>query len=42
MSCNSDVYAIVSEPERKVYFIDFKWLRENYRKGEYKVIPHAD
>lgn len=35
-----DIYAIVSESERKIYYIDFKKLKEFYKMGEYKEIPH--
>ena len=37
-----DIYSIVSEQERKIYFIDFSWLKRNYKRGKYKVIPHSD
>ena len=40
MYSNYDIYAIVSESERKIYYIDFKKLKEFYKKGEYKEIPH--
>ena len=41
MSCNGDLYAIVSQSERKIYLLDYKKLREIYKKGEFKVINHA-
>lgn len=41
MHNNTDIYVVVSQPERKIYVIDFKVLQSNYRKGEFKVIPHA-
>ena len=41
MHGNSDVLAIVSTKENKIYFIDFKILKENYTKGTYKKITHA-
>ena len=41
MSCQGDLYAIVSQPERKIYLLDYAKLREIYKKGEFKVIPHA-
>lgn len=40
MSCHSDILAVVSQAEQKIYFIDFHILKENYRKGEYKIIDH--
>lgn len=36
-----EIYCVVSRPERKIYVIDFKKLHDNYKKGEYKVVPHA-
>ena len=41
MSCKGDIYAIVSQPERKIYLLDYAKLREIYKKGNFKVIPHA-
>jgi hypothetical protein len=41
MSCKGDIYCIVSQPERKLYILDYKRLREIYKKGEFKVIPHT-
>lgn len=40
MDCDCDIYAVVSEQQRKIYVIDFKVLKSNYRKGEYKEIQH--
>lgn len=37
----TDIYVVVSQQERKIYIIDFKVLQQIYRKGEFKVIPHA-
>lgn len=34
------IYCVVSEPERKIYVIDFKVLKSIYRKGENKIINH--
>lgn len=42
MYSDYDIYAIVSEQNKQIYFIDFSWLREHYKKGRYKVIPHSD
>ena len=41
MSCKGDLYAIVSQQERKIYLLDYARLREIYKKGQYKVIPHT-
>lgn len=41
MSCKGDYYAIVSQSERKIYLLDYKVLRQIYKKGTYKVIPHT-
>ena len=36
-----EVYCIVSQPERKIYFYDFGKLKEVYKSwGEFKVIRH--
>lgn len=42
MQSDYDVIAIVSQPERKIYFIDFEILKQNYKKGEFRVIRHYD
>lgn len=42
MQSEYDVMAIVSQPERKIYFIDFEILKQNYKKGEFRVIKHFD
>ena len=37
------IYCVVSEQERKMYFMDFKVLKAIYRSyGYYKEIPHYD
>lgn len=41
MSCESNIYCVVSEAERLIYVLDFWKLKEIYKKGEYKVIPHT-
>ena len=41
MHSNYDVYCIVSQAERKIYVLDFKILKEIYKKGQHRVIPHA-
>ena len=40
MHNESDYYCIVSEPERKIYVLDFKKLQSIYRKGQYKEFNH--
>lgn len=40
MQSNSDIYAIVSQKENRIYLIDFKVLQANYKLGEYKAIEH--
>ena len=37
MQSDYDVVAIVSQPERKIYFIDFEILKQNYKKGDFRV-----
>lgn len=39
---DTDVYCVVSQEERKIYVIDFKVLRQIYKKGEFKIIPHFE
>lgn len=40
MYSDYEIYCVVSEPERKIYIIDFKILKSIYRKGENKIINH--
>lgn len=40
MYSNYDIYAVVSQEQRKIYVIDFRVLKKNYRKGSFKVIEH--
>lgn len=40
MSCDSDVLAIVSYQGQCVYFIDFRVLKEKYKRGSFKLIDH--
>ena len=40
MDGESDVFAIVSKAENKIYFIDFKILKANYRLGEFKKLDY--
>lgn len=40
MYSDYDIFCVVSQPERKMYFIDFKVLQQIYKKGDYKEIHH--
>ena len=40
MFCDSDILAVVSKKEQKIYFIDFHILKEKYKQGTYKEIDH--
>lgn len=40
MYSDYEIYCVVSEPERKIYIIDFKILKSIYSKGENKIINH--
>lgn len=40
MQSDYDIYAVVSEQQRKIYVINFECLQQNYRKGSYKEIVH--
>lgn len=40
MKKSYDILAVVSKSENKIYFIDFHTLKQNYRKGEFKLIKH--
>lgn len=43
MQSEYDIYCIVSQPEQKIYVIDFKDLQRIYKKiGMYKEIEHPD
>ena len=41
MYCDSDYYCVVSKQKKTIYVIDFKILKQIYKKGEHKVIKHA-
>lgn len=41
MAYDYDIYAVVSQAGRKIYFIDFPILRDNYKKGIFKQIEHS-
>ena len=42
MHSDYEVYCVVSQHERKLYFIDFKKLQANYKKGFYKEMAHPE
>lgn len=37
-----EIYCVVSQEERKIYVMDFKVLKANYKKGEFKAIHHPE
>lgn len=37
-----DVYVVVSKQERKIYVLDGKVLKANYKLGQYKYIQHSE
>lgn len=40
MDGDSDIFTIVSQPEEKIYVIDFKVLKKNYRLGQFRKLEH--
>ena len=40
MSADGDYYCIISFAAKKIYILDYKKLKQIYKKGEYKVINH--
>ena len=43
MYSDYDIYCVVSQAERKMYFFDFKVIRDNYKRyGEFKFKNHYD
>lgn len=40
MYSNYEFYCVLSQEERKIYMIDFRVLKANYRRGEFKEINH--
>lgn len=40
MDGNSDIFAIVSESEERIYVIDFKILQKNYHLGEFRKMEY--
>ena len=41
MYSDYEIYCVVSKQERRIYIIDFSILRDHYKQGTYKVIPHS-
>ena len=37
-----EIYCVVSESERKMYFMDFSILKKHYKSGTWKQIRHYD
>lgn len=35
-----EIYCVVSEPEQKIYVIDFKVLKAHYKSGQYKFFDY--
>jgi hypothetical protein len=42
MHSDYEIFCIVSQPERKMYFIDFDVLKNIYKKGEFKLLHHPE
>ncbi len=43
MHSDYDIYAVVSQSERKIYFFDFSILKQIYKRfGTYKTIQHPE
>ena len=41
MHCDSDIYCVVSESQQLIYVMDFKVLKQIYKRlGEYKQLEH--
>ena len=40
MSSKTDIYCVVSQSERTIYVINFKVLKEIYKKGRHTIIHH--
>ena len=38
MYSDYDIYAVVSEQQREIYVFNFECLKQNYRKGSFKII----
>lgn len=41
MHNESDYYIVVSQPDCKIYVLDFKKLQQCYKKGYFRIIPHS-
>lgn len=39
---NYEIYAVVSQAEQKIYFMDFAILKKIYQQGRFKSINHFD
>lgn len=37
-----NIYCVVSQPERKIYVMDFSILKKHYKSGEFKEIHHKE
>ena len=35
-----EIYCVVSEPAHRIYIMDFKVIKDNYRKGQYKFFDY--
>lgn len=42
MYSDYEIYTIVSKPEQKIYILDFAIMKQHYKSGYYKVIPHRE
>ena len=42
MQSDYDYYAVVSQHDNLIYILDFDVLKKNYKKGQYKIIPHEE
>lgn len=41
MACDGDIYCVVAEDTREIFFIDFKVMKEIYKRyGEYNIFDH--
>lgn len=41
MHNDHEIFCVVSEPEKKIYVIDFSILKGIYRKGQWKVLKYS-
>lgn len=42
MHSDYEIYCVVSQTDTKIYVIDFSILKQIYKKGRYKIIPHTE